>query len=299
MAALDFSPVVPPSSVPHGYAVKSTYAHVVRSFFQNSAAVVTAALVQLAVCLALPTNFAIVPPAVLLLCWAISSLVHHVAPSAVPNPYKEHVVSHRASAQLPLNKSDAANASEKASKGAVFGAKPASSGIVVFNLGGQFNHPLGSRAPGAAAVQNFFVQMVNQLSDRREELGLLSIAHWHGASTDDITSINTTFYFRDVESIHRFAHEELHRTAWDYYYKSKYPHLGIFHETFVVEPGSWETIYENCSPVGLGNGSVRLPHLDQDGQPRWVSTLVAADNPSLKTQKARLGKLDQTASKPW
>ncbi|PHH61891.1 hypothetical protein CDD81_7755 [Ophiocordyceps australis] len=299
MAVLDFSPVVPPSSVPHSYPVKSRYTHAVRSFFQNSAAVVTAAVAQLAVCLALPSNFAIVPPAVLLLCWGVSSLVHHAAPAAVPNPYKEHVVPHRASAQLPLGQTDADHGSEKADRGGVFGGKPGSGGIVVFNLGGQFNHPLGPRAPGAAAVQDFFVQMVADLASRRDELGLLSMAHWHGSSTEGTTSINTTFYFRDVESIHRFAHEELHRTAWDYYYKNKYPHLGIFHETFIVQPGSWETIYENCSPVGLGNGSVRLPDLDDDGQPRWVSTLVAADNPSLKTQKARLGRQAETDFKWW
>lgn len=177
--------------------------------------------------LALPRVLAAAPAAVLALAWAALGLVREA-------PYAACVVPGRVSAQLP---------------------SAPGGGLVVFNLGLQCNHPLGLLCPGGAAAAAHFVALSRDLMRRRHELGILAVNRWHGRDVG--TSVLHTYYFRDVESIHRFAHQELHRKAWDWYGRSRFPHIGVFHETFVVPARSYETIYANCTPVGLGGASVK------------------------------------------
>lgn len=137
--------------------------------------------------------------------------------------------------------------------------------------------------------------MANDLHKRKDEYGLISMSGWK--SSDRLTN-NTrllTFYFRDLEGLHKFAHDELHREGWDMYNKSKYhKNIGIFHETFVVQPGGHETMFVNAYPVLLGRGTVKSQ--TEDGE-KYVNTLVSADVPALKTQWARLGR-DATGKEP-
>lgn len=69
-------------------------------------------------------------------------------------------------------------------------------------------------------------------------------------------------YWRSLEDLHRFNLSPFHmeiRRWWNGNLKNM-PHLGIFHETYSVEPHQWETIYENFHPMGLGmyaSGSCR------------------------------------------
>lgn len=214
------------------------------------------------------------PSAILLLGYAVTTLIHYLAPASPSNPYTQHVVSGRTTAQLP-------------GPSGSFGAEPAAQGLVVFNLGVQWNHPLGILCPGGKEIAQRFTAMNADLLRRREELGLVSINDWKGASVETASSLVITYYFRDVASIHRFAHEELHRKAWDWYNAHRFPHIGIFHETFVVPAHSHENIYVNCIPVGLGRGAVRCE--DVKGEEQWANTLVSADTPALKTQTSRLG----------
>lgn len=232
---------------------------------------VAAAAAQLLFCLVLPDGYAVVPPAALLLAFATTALVHRLAPATSRDPYMAGVVPGRATAQIP-------------SAAGTFGPTPAEPGLVVFNLGIQWNHALGPLCPGGPAAARHFLDLHADLMRRRHELGILAASEWRGAGLGNASTSNMTYYFRDVESIHRFAHEDLHRKAWTWYNQGRFPHIGVFHETFVVPARSYETIYANCVPVGLGRGTAKC------ADEQWLNTLVNADVPALKTQALRLSR---------
>ena len=235
--------------------------------------VATGAAVQIVLCAVLPLRWAVVPAAILLLNSAITTLLQ--LRSIRANTFMKHSILSRTTAQIP-------------SAEGKFGPDAANQGLVVFNLGIQWNHPLGVLAPGVARTSNDFLAMAKDLEARRAEFGLLSVSIWRGSERETNTSLNVSLYFRDVESIHRFAHEDLHRRTWDWYNAEKPTHIGIYHETFVVPARSYETVYINCHPVLMGRGAVRCE--DKEGGGRWLNTLVSADVPALRTQYARLGR---------
>ncbi|EMT65355.1 hypothetical protein FOC4_g10011338 [Fusarium odoratissimum] len=123
------------------------------------------------------------------------------------------------------------------------------------------NHPLGLAAPGMEQISKYFMAMHNDLASKRDE----------------------------YESLHRFAHDELHRKAWDYVNKSKLKHVGIFHETFNVPAREYENVYVNCHPVLMGHATVKTTEGGEE-EKRWINSLVSADTPLLKTQYARMSR---------
>jgi fumagillin biosynthesis monooxygenase len=167
----------------------------------------------------------------------------------------------------------------------IFGSQPAAKPLVVFHLGVQWNHPLGILAPGISTLSQKFTAMTTTLTSRRAEFGFLGMTSHRSADRGSNNTLLLTMYFRDLESLHAFAHEPLHREAWDWYSVKKHAHIGIFHETFCVPAKAWETVYVNCHPVGLGRTAEAV-----EGGQKWVNPLVSADMPALKTQYARLGR---------
>jgi hypothetical protein len=63
-------------------------------------------------------------------------------------------------------------------------------------------------------------------------------------------------YWRDFESLEAYAcdRDQSHWPAWTAFNKAVGSDgtVGIFHETYVVPAGAYETIYANMPPVGLG-----------------------------------------------
>lgn len=204
-------------------------------------------------------------------------MLHVRAGPSGPSPYAGGVVRGRPSAQQPAG-------------GGALGPEPGARGLVVFVLGIQWNHPRGVLSPGGPEMGRRFGEMHAELLRRRAELGVLGASEWAGAGPTSGTSMAFVYYFADVANIHVFAQEALHRDAWDWFKARGLPHVGIFHETYAVPAGAYETIYENCAPVGLGRASVRCEGEGvAEGQP-WVNTLVSADTPALWTHLARLGR---------
>lgn len=221
----------------------------------------------------LPLKWAIVPASALLLNSIITTIIQVRTPS---ENYAKHVVPGRASAQIPSTLTG------------LHGPVPSSEPLVVFNLGTQPNHPLGIFAPGWQEMGDYFSRMSTDLQNRKDEYGLISMSGWRAGDRPTNNSMLLTFYFRNVEGLNKFAHDKLHREAWDGYYKSAWQkNIGIYHETFIVRPGDYETLYVNTSPVLLGRGMIKAE--TKDGE-RYVNTLVGADVPALKTQWARLGR---------
>lgn len=230
------------------------------------------ALLQIILSAILPARWAAVPAAVLLFNSVIKTIIQLRSPHG--NDFMTGVIPGRTTAQLP---------SETGS----FGPDPASQSVVVFHLGIQWNHPLGFLAPGARDLSKNYAAMMKDLLSRQEELGLLSVSDWRGKERGCNNTYLLTFYFKDVASIHRFAHEELHRAAWDNFVATKPAHIGVFHETFEVPARAYESMYVNCSPLLMGRGQARCE--TKEGE-RWVNSLVSADTPALKTQYARMGR---------
>lgn len=191
------------------------------------------------------------------------------------NGFNSNVVSGRTTSQIPLSDG-------------TFSDSPGLSPLVVFQLGAQWNHPLGILAPGVADLNTRVGAMMQDVRKRRDEFGYLTSSVWRSDDRCSNNAVLTSFYFRDIEGLHRFAHDKIHREAWDWWNKTKYSHIGIFHETFCVPARGYEGVYVNCSPLLMGRLSVRVKH--EKGEDKWVNGLVSADTPALKTQWARLGR---------
>ncbi|OAA75514.1 hypothetical protein LEL_07502 [Akanthomyces lecanii RCEF 1005] len=235
---------------------------------------VLGSVAQCLLSIALPARWAVVP---LLGYLAISglSLLLNTTTSRHAAPLPLNVVPGRAAAQLPQRDGS-------------FLATPAEDQLVVFHIGAQFNHPLGPLCPGGKATGERFDRLVADLRRRADELGVLSVSAWTGA-VDGSFSTNTIIYFKDVQSLHAFAHEDMHREAWEWFAAQRFPHLGVFHETFLVPRKSYECVYLNCKPLLMGSAA-SLARDEKTGEERWVNALVSADTPVLKTQYARMGR---------
>lgn len=231
------------------------------------------AIGQILLCAVLPMKWAIVPAAGLLLNAVVTTFIQLMSPGS--NSFREGVVDGRVTAQLPSEKG-------------TFGPEAATGSVVVFQLGIQYNHPLGVFGPGRAEVASSFMKMNKDLMARREELGLLGMSRWRGNERETNNTLLLTYYFKDVQSINRFAQEEIHRKGWDMYNASTWKkHVGVFHETYSISAKHFETVYDNCRPVLMGRGLVKC---ETEAGEKWVNTLVSADTPLLKTQYGRFGR---------
>ena len=85
---------------------------------------------------------------------------------------------------------------------------------------------------------------------QNEESGLLKARNWFGRTTMQVG------YWRSMEHLVRFASDRdaPHMPAWLRFYKraSSSGAVGIWHETYVVKPGSFENIYANMPRFGMG-----------------------------------------------
>ncbi len=85
---------------------------------------------------------------------------------------------------------------------------------------------------------------------RRPELGLLGAQMWPGRT------FLVVQYWRSFEQLTEYARRPdlAHLPAWNRFrkYVGDSGDVGIFHETYRVTDGQYETIYHNMPPFGLG-----------------------------------------------
>ena len=64
----------------------------------------------------------------------------------------------------------------------------------------------------------------------------------------------TLSYWKSIEHLHAFAQGPSHKLGWNFWSNTnkQLPHIGIMHETYAVPADSWENIYQNHHPVGMG-----------------------------------------------
>ena len=127
-------------------------------------------------------------------------------------------------------------------------------GFVVFLIGARINR--WWMLPALWGVARAFSRMMKELMDDPES-GLLSYESYGGRTT------LTVQYWRSLEDLQRYAHAKgrQHVPAWRRWAKrwGLTGAVGIWHETYVVEPGRYECVYHHMPPFGLGKVGPRVP----------------------------------------
>ncbi|KAI1763540.1 hypothetical protein GGR53DRAFT_497055 [Hypoxylon sp. FL1150] len=243
------------------------------------------ALGQATLCKLLPPRLAMLPPVLLAVHSLVSSVVQYVRVRH-DGPYMNGVVLGDTTAQLPDRRTGLfASASD-----------PAAHPVVVFHFGVRFNHPLGILCPGGPEVSNHFFQSMERVQRKADEYGLLGLTRWHSGDRDSQNTMMFVFYFRDAEGLRRFAATKTHRDALEWAYRAGPKHIGIFHESFCVPRGAYETFYRNMPPTLLGEARVRCAtdggEKKGDGgrEQQWVGTLVDAEKGFVKMQFDKMAK---------
>ena len=106
--------------------------------------------------------------------------------------------------------------------------------------------------PVAAAMP----RMVSELSQQPES-GFLHAEAWFGRTTIMVQ------YWRSLEQLLAYARnkESVHLPAWRAFNRAIGANgsVGIWHETYVASAGTYENIYVNMPPFGLGKAGTVYP----------------------------------------
>lgn len=140
-------------------------------------------------------------------------------------------------------------------------------GFVLFLIGARVNK--WWLLPIAWAIGLSMGRMMRELESDRS-LGLLANEQYFGRTTLMVQ------YWRSFEDLNRYAHakEQKHLPAWRQWLKKwATGAVGIYHEAYLVEPGTYEVFYQHMPPFGLGR----------------VGPLVAAEG-ALASAKGRIGR---------
>ena len=128
--------------------------------------------------------------------------------------------------------------------------------ITVFLIGMRINkfHRVDKWLPVARAMG----PMLAELSARPES-GFLG----HEFMVSGLRTIVFLQYWRSFQHLEAYATDrnQSHFPAWKAFYRkaNRGEAVGIFHETYCVEPGSFETVYGNMPPFGLGRATGLAP----------------------------------------
>jgi hypothetical protein len=120
--------------------------------------------------------------------------------------------------------------------------------IVVFLIGMRVNRLFA--IPSWTRVASAMPPMIAELK-RQPELGLLHaqfFVYWRG--------VGVVQYWRSFELLHAYAHAKnaAHLPAWAEFNRriGNSGVVGIWHETYIIEPGQYESVYVNMPRFGLG-----------------------------------------------
>ena len=120
--------------------------------------------------------------------------------------------------------------------------------FVVFLIGMRVNNffRFGKWIPVARAMPPMIEELI-----RQPEMGFLHaeiMLYWRGVATIQ--------YWRSFEHLHAYAHmrDRKHLPAWAAFNRQVGGNgaVGIWHETYTVAPGQYETIHVNMPRFGLG-----------------------------------------------
>ena len=120
--------------------------------------------------------------------------------------------------------------------------------FVVFLIGARINKlwKVWKWWPVATAMPRMLIEL-----QKHPELGLM-----HARSVFSFPDAMVIQYWRSFEHLETYAKQRdlAHLPAWQAFNKAVGSNgdVGIWHETYVIAPGRYETIYNNMPPFGLG-----------------------------------------------
>lgn len=126
--------------------------------------------------------------------------------------------------------------------------------IVVFIIGMRINKRLAVHK--WLPVFNAMPGMIRELYTNKEELGFLSMESYFGFRTTLMIQ-----YWRSAEDLLSYARNEKHLTAWKHFNQKAGSNdaVGIYHETYKIKSGEYESIYGNMPLFGLGKALKHIP----------------------------------------
>ncbi|ATP40405.1 transcriptional regulator [Solibacillus sp. R5-41] len=126
--------------------------------------------------------------------------------------------------------------------------------IVVFIIGMRFNRRLAVHK--WLPVFNAMPGMIKELYINKEELGFLSMESYFGLRTTTMIQ-----YWRSIEDLLAYSKNEKHFTAWKKFNQKvgNNDAVGIYHETYQISKGHYESIYVNMPHYGLGKALEHIP----------------------------------------
>jgi Monooxygenase af470-like len=99
-------------------------------------------------------------------------------------------------------------------------------------------------------------KMVREL-EQNPDLGFLSTHLWFGRTAILVQ------YWRSIEQLNAYAknRDRAHLPAWAAFNRAigKSGDVGVWHETYRIKEGNYETIYVNMPPFGLGKATKSVP----------------------------------------
>ncbi|MBY7145108.1 DUF4188 domain-containing protein [Virgibacillus sp. NKC19-3] len=126
--------------------------------------------------------------------------------------------------------------------------------IVVFLIGMRVNkrRAIGKWLPVFTAMPG----MIRELYENKEELGFLSMENFFGLRTTVMIQ-----YWRSNADLLAYARGQKHLTAWKNFNQKvgDTDAVGIYHETYIVPQGNYESIYGNMPLHGIGKAAKHMP----------------------------------------
>ncbi len=126
--------------------------------------------------------------------------------------------------------------------------------FVVFLIGMRINKPL--KVHKWLPVVRAMPKMVKELY-RQPELGFIHAETWFSRTTILVQ------YWRSMAQLLAYAKNKNseHLPAWQAFNKSigMDSSVGIWHETYAASPGTYENVYVNMPPFGLGKAGILQP----------------------------------------
>lgn len=126
--------------------------------------------------------------------------------------------------------------------------------VVIFIIGMRFNNRLAVRKwlPVFKAMPG----MIRELYMNKDELGFLSMESYYGLRTTTMIQ-----YWRSMDDLLAYARNEKHLAAWKEFNEKvgNNDAVGIYHETYQVKKGAYESVYGNMPLYGLGKAMEHIP----------------------------------------
>lgn len=127
--------------------------------------------------------------------------------------------------------------------------------FVVFVIGMRINNLLAVNK--WLPVSRAMPKMLQELF-RQPELGLL-----HAEYFVSWRNVMTLQYWRSYDHLHAYAHarDKAHLPAWAAFNKAARCNtaVGVYHESYLQKPGSYETVYVNMPRFGLASAGEMVP----------------------------------------